>query len=256
MSSDELARDLRLALDPGQLLQALGITPDDWQDTMVRKRPQRGQMLCCRQAGKSTAAAVAALHEALYAPGALILMIAPTQRQSAELLRKARFLLNARPNPVKIVSESTTVLELGNGSRILSLPAAEDTVRGYSAATLIIIDEAAWVSDDLYFALRPMLAVSNGRLLALSTPNGQRGWFYQAWDRDDDSWFKVKITAEQCPRISPTFLEEERRTMTAAVYASEYLCEFGDTLDSVFAYDDVIAALDPDLTPLFEKGWT
>jgi hypothetical protein len=43
---------------------------------------------------------------------------------------------------------------------------------------LVIVDEAARVPDDLYRAVRPMLAVSQGRLIALSTPFGQRGWFY------------------------------------------------------------------------------
>lgn len=254
MTSRSLSRDLGLALDPGRLLRALGIVPDPWQEQLLRERPRRGLMLCCRQAGKSLTAAVASLHEALYNPGALILMIAPTQRQSAELLRKTRILLTGLPAPVTIVSESTSLLELGNGSRIISLPAVEDTIRGYSAAALIVIDEAARVSDDLYWALRPMLAISDGRLLALSTPNGQRGWFYQAW-ASDEPWTRVRITAAECPRISPGFLEEEQRTMTPGFYASEYGCEFGDSIDSVFSHDDIAAALDPTLTPLYENGW-
>ena len=53
------------------------------------------------------------------------------------------------------------------------------------------------------------------------------------------------IPASQCPRISADFLAEERASMTAAVYASEYDCEFTDAIDSVFFSADIRAALDP-----------
>jgi hypothetical protein len=254
MSRDSLGRDLKLALDPGLVMRAVGMTPDPWQEQLLRERPRRGIMLCCRQAGKSLTAAAASLHEAIYRPGSLILMIAPAQRQSVELLRKTRFFLSGLRDPPMIVSETSSTIELGNGSRIISLPATEDTIRGYSAVSLIVLDEAARVPNELYFALRPMLATSQGRLLALSTPNGQQGWFYEAWV-GDQPWTRVKITASECPRIGADFLEEERHNLTPAFYASEYECAFGDTIDSVFAAADIRAALDDTLTPLYPQGW-
>ncbi len=156
--------------------------------------------------------------------------------------------------PVALQNESLQTLELSNGSRIIALPAREDTIRGYSNVTLITLDEAAWVADDLYFAVRPMLAVSGGRLLGLSTPNGQRGWFHREWT-NGEAWQRTRITAADCPRIAESFLADERRTMTAARYASEYGCEFTDAIDSVFSHADVNAALDPSLRPLFPGGW-
>jgi formate-dependent nitrite reductase cytochrome c552 subunit len=110
------------------------------------------------------------------------------------------------------------------------------------------------VDDELHFAVRPMLAVSGGRLLALSTPNDQRGWFHREWF-NGESWQTTKISAADCPRIPDSFLAEERRTLTAARYASEYECEFTDAIDSVFSHADVSAALDPSLTPLYPGGW-
>jgi hypothetical protein len=50
-------------------------------------------------------------------------------------------------------------LLLSNGSRIVGLPGTEAAVRGFSAALLIVIDEATRVADEMYRALRPMLAV-------------------------------------------------------------------------------------------------
>jgi formate-dependent nitrite reductase cytochrome c552 subunit len=99
-----------------------------------------------------------------------------------------------------------------------------------------------------------MLAISAGRLLALSTPNGQTGWFHREWTTGA-GWHRTKITASDCPRIDPGFLAEERRAMTAAQYASEYDCEFTDAIDSVFHYADIQAAIDPNLHPLYSGGW-
>jgi hypothetical protein len=76
--------------------------------------------------------------------------------------------------------DSSLQLHLDNGSRIIGLPASEGKVRVYSSVALLVIDEASRVGDGLYRAMRPMLAVSRGRLLALSTPFGKRGWFYEA----------------------------------------------------------------------------
>src|SRR5207244_4416310 len=116
-------------------------------------------------------------------------------------------------------------LELANGSRIVSLPGDEATVRGFSGVALLVIDEAARVNDALYYSVRPMLAVSQGRLVSLSTPFGKRGWFHDEWFGEGD-WERVKITAEECPRIPATFLAEERRALGERWYKQEYLCSF------------------------------
>jgi hypothetical protein len=248
-----LASDLQLALDSARLMRSWGMLPEPWQEHVLRSRPQRALLCCCRQAGKSSTAAAAAVHEALYQPGSLTLMIAPSQRQSNELLRKTRDFVTLLEPPVPLSAEAQQSLELANGSRIISLPAREGTIRGFSNVALLVFDEAAWVEDELYFAARPMLAVSGGRLLALSTPQGQRGWFYNAW-ASDELWQRTTLTAAQCPRISKDWLAEERRTMTAARFASEYECEFTDAIDAVFRHADITAAIDPALQPLF-SAW-
>jgi hypothetical protein len=97
-----------------------------------------------------------------------------------------------------------------------------------------------------------MLAVSQGRLVALSTPFGKRGWYHDEW-HGDGAWQRVKITAEQCPRISPEFLAEERRALGERWYRQEYLCSFEDTIDAVFSWADIQAALSDDVKPLFPE---
>lgn len=249
-----VARDLALALDPSLLMARAGTDPDPWQARFLRNRAAKTLLLCSRQAGKSTVTSVAALHEAFFYPPALVLLLSPSLRQSQELFKKILTVYRSIRGPVKAESESTLRLELPNGSRIISLPGRDETIRGFSGVRLLVIDEAAWVQDALYYSVRPMLAVSKGRLIALSSPWGKRGWFYKEWMNGGEEWQKIKVTAHDCPRITPEFLAGERRSMPENRFLSEYLCEFVDTDDSVFSYENVMSALSEKVKPLFGEG--
>ena len=104
--------------------------------------------------------------------------------------------------------------------------------------TLLVVDEAARVEDDLYASVRPMLAVSGGRILALSTPFGTRGWWYEAW-HSNDPWERYRVPAAECPRIPADFLEEERRNLGDWWYRQEYECDFLDAETQLFTRDEV-----------------
>jgi Terminase large subunit, T4likevirus-type, N-terminal len=248
-----LATDLAMALDASRLMAACGTPPDPWQQAALRSGASRQSWLCSRQSGKSSVAAVLALHQALYAPGALVLLLSPTLRQSQELFVKVRDAYRLLGNPAPLQAESALRYEWAHGSRLIALPGTEGTIRGYSGVDLLIIDEAARVSDELYYAVRPMLAVSGGRLIALSTPWGKRGWFYEAW-MSDENWARTRITASECPRIPADFLAEEKRTLPPVWYDSEYNCIFGDTVNSVFRGEDIDAMFRQDVEPLFPLG--
>lgn len=245
-----LADDLRIALDPSLVMVRAGLEPDQWQRDLLRSRASRSLLLCTRQAGKSTTTAALALHEALFRPPALVLLLSPSLRQSGELFRKvvSFYALFAKEAPS--AAESALALHLKNGSRIVSLPGKEETIRGYSGVSLLILDEASRVPDDLYYSVRPMLAVSGGRLVGLSTPFGKRGWFFDAWTNGAE-WQRVRVTAHDCPRISPSFLADERAALGDWWYRQEYECEFTETVDQLFSYDLVMSAFDEKITPLF-----
>jgi hypothetical protein len=149
--------------------------------------------------------------------------------------------------------ESDNILsaKLVNGSRIISLPGdSASTIRGYSAPALVIEDEAAYVDDQLYQALRPMMAVGKGRLLLLSTPHGRQGHFYDATTYGGQEWERFTVTAEQCPRISAEFLTSERTSIGDWWYLQEYGCQFIDTTDQLFSSESIQAAVTPLLKPL------
>jgi hypothetical protein len=239
-----------LRRDPARVLAAAGMTPDPWQATLLRSSASRVLMLCTRQGGKSETAAALALREALLRPPALVLLLSPTLRQSGEIFRdKVRRLYAALGRPVPCVQETQLTMELANGSRIVALPGEEETIRGYSGVRLLVVDEAARVPDALYYSVRPMLAVSRGLLVALSTPFGKRGWFYEEW-HGSNPWQRVRVTASQCPRISPEFLAEERAALGDHWYSQEYELEFRDVIDALFRQEDIDAALRCDLPPI------
>jgi hypothetical protein len=233
-----LSADLACALDPVRLAEAAGFTPDDWQAAVLRSPAPRLLLNCSRQSGKSTAVATLGVWTAVYEPGSLVLLVSPTLRQSGELFKKALGTYRALGKPVPPESETALTLTLENGSRIVSLPGKEGTVRGYSGVRLLALDEAAWVPNDLYIAVRPMLAVSGGRLIAMSTPHGTRGWWFEAW-RSQERWERVEVPATACPRISADFLEEEQRTLGDWWYSQEYLCKFLDAQTQAFTRADV-----------------
>lgn len=243
------ARAMGLALDPALFMEKVfRITPDGWQKNLLRDAPERVLLLCSRQAGKSTVSAVIALYYAVFSPDSLILIISRSFRQSEELFRKVKDGISYVMNDlfVDVVHETQRSLQFSNGSRILSLPGRQETVRAYSKVAYLIIDEAAQVPDDLYSAVRPMLAVSKGKIIAMTTPYGKRGWFFNSW-QSASSWYRVKITADECPRISDKFISDELEEIGEWWVKQEYFCEFVDADNQLFSYDSLKSAVDNNL---------
>jgi hypothetical protein len=182
-----------------------------------------------------------------------VLLVSPSLRQRGELFRKCLTLYRTLGRPIPPTVETQLKLELENGSRIISLPGTELTLRGFSAVSLLCLDEAARIEDGLYYSLRPMMAISHGKIIALSTPWGRRGWFYKAWQEEPD-WHRVEVPASACPRISPEFLAAEQRTLGPWWYRQEYCCAFSDTVDQVFSSEVLAASLSGEVKPLFGAG--
>lgn len=246
-----IADALIASLDPTVMARQIGISPDPWQAEALTTEDSRTILLCSRQAGKSLVASLRAIHTILFDPGSLVITLAPSLRQSGELFRTALGIYHRLGRPVAATSETALTLTLANGSRLLSLPSTEATIRGLSGASLLICDEASRIPDATYFAVRPMLAVSGGRLMLMSTPWGKRGFFHHEWTEGGDAWRRFRVPADECPRITPEFLEEERRAMPLITFEQEYMTIFGEMDGSVWEYDLIRGALDPTVTPIW-----
>lgn len=229
--------------------ERLRFEPDERQAEVLGSAAKRGILCCTRQWGKSTVAAVKAIYTAHTRERSLVVVASPTDRQSAEFLAKAGELVARLGIQPRGDGKNARSLRLPNGSRIIGLPGTEGTIRGFSAAALVIIDEAARAPDSLYKALRPMLAVSSGDLWLLSTPRGKTGFFYDVWAHGGQEWERVMVRAADCPRITSEFLEEERREMGEAWFRQEYMCEFVDSGEHLFDAELVERAMG-DVEPL------
>jgi hypothetical protein len=235
--------------DPLAVMRLAGYEPDGWQADLLRSVSDRLAVLTARQCGKSLAVAALALRTALLRPRSLVLLLSPSERQSGEIAIKLFDFYDALGQPVPARKRTELQLHLTNGSRVVALPENERTIRGFSGAALLVIDEAARVSDALYYTVRPMLSVSRGRMVALSTPFGKRGWFYEEW-ASERRWERVRVTADRCPRHTPEFLAEERGSMGDRWYRQEYLTDFSDAIGAVFSDSDISAAESGDVRPL------
>jgi len=229
--------DLAYSLDPvlwGE--EVLGFHPDPWQASLLRSRSKKIILNCSRQSGKSTVCAALGLHESIYRRPSFGLVIAPTQDQSSELMLKFDEFRGAVELPSDYLSTDTKLaVRFANGNRFIARPGSEKSARSFSAVTLLLEDEAARVADALYNSVRPMLAVSNGRHVLMSTPFGKQNHFFKIWDEQRDLWEWYEIPAEQCPRITKEFLEEEQRTNPW--FEQEYHCVFMDSEGSIFSSD-------------------
>lgn len=232
-----LARDTRLRLDSVAFAGSVGIQPDPWQIDVLRSDARQMLLACARQTGKSTVSALLAAFEVTRLPDGLVLLISPSQRQSGELFRRTIDLVR-RSGLEQIVSESAQRCDLSNGGRLIALPGASTTIRGLSAPRAAIVDEAGFADEELFTAIMPMLATSNGRLVLASSPAGTQGFFAEQW-RDGENWQRWRIRADQCPRISPEFLERQRQMMTQQQFDAEYMALFVESQGAVFRADDL-----------------
>lgn len=235
-------RPHRSALD---IAAELGVTLDPWQVDALTTKVHDILLLVTRQGGKGMVASLLALEKIVNDPGSTVVIVSRADRQAKRLLRRIkRLYLQLRDVPPLIVDSSVTI-ELRNGSEILALPGSEETIRGIEAVDLLIFDEAALVQDDLFAAVHPMLATTDGRCVAMTSARGKRGWFWREWVSSDVEWHRVKITWKDIPRFKREWIERTRRRLGEWMFRQEFGCEFLDTDDQLYATELVEAALKP-----------
>lgn len=228
---------LRYLIDPSLWAkEQLGFIADPWQEIFLNSS-RNLHVLASRQSGKTAVCGVKALHRASYHPRSSIVLISPTLRQSILIAAKINDFINAmKPRP-ELTTDSTSIMQFMNGSRITSLPGGNsDTVRGFSC-DLLIEDESARVSEDAYVATRPFLSTTGGQHILCSTADGRRGHFYVIGTADDTEWQRLIVKAEECPRIPAAFLAAERLSMDSHTFGQEYEAEWGDNQAAVWGED-------------------
>ncbi len=182
-----------------------------------------------RQVGATHSAAALAIHCARSKDGALAAVISPSLRQSTEVATRAR--IGLWQIGERLRQDSSTLLRLENGSRILSLPGNSRGIRGYPA-DLLIIDEAAWLADETFVAARAMTAATGGRIVVQSTPGAPLGFFHALAMSTPEAWARMVVRSEEASTIDPEFLAREKSEMTPVLYAQEYEASFAAVEDA------------------------
>lgn len=243
----------------------------DWQVAFLDSPHKRKVLNGARQSGKSTITSAIPSHTAKYRPKSLSIVTAATERQAQQDMSRILDFMQADPAYPKIVRSSDDLIVLSNGSRIVVVPATQKSARGDSAPDVILIDEAAWVEDEVFKnGISPMLTHNaKCQFIILSTPNGRRGFFYRAfnnprweryevrspWDVDDAAWklfpdepedkyrerrAKDGIRAWYSPRHMDHDGQQERlEDGGPRNYRQEFRCEFVEPESQVFGYDEI-----------------
>ncbi|MEE9197606.1 MAG: hypothetical protein V3U45_05640 [bacterium] len=234
---DEALR--RFVDDPAALFSWLGIDLFPYQEEGLSliQGGDRTALVWGRQTGKDTLTALYGLWLALTAPGSIVICVSPSQRQSDLWMEKLRaYALSQGEVRDSVTDLSQSELALSNGSRVFSLPSGTGggvTIRGFSRVSLLVFNEAAWVAEEVYQAAGPFLAASaGGKVVLISTPFGQSGYLWRAWN--SPLFAKLNIPSSASPLISDAFLEKERETFDALTFASEYEARFLSSQNAYF----------------------
>src|SRR3990167_8298879 len=209
---------------------------DPWQQKIL-DTPGNICLRSGRQVGKSTIISIKAGEYAISHPKETILIVAAVERQALLLFEKVLgYIADNYKKQIKKGKDRPTKhkILLTNGSVIHCLPTGLSGygIRGYTVH-LLIADEAAFIPEDVWNAVTPMLAVTGGKIILLSTPFGKGGYFYRCFQ--DPSFTSFHVSSEACPRRDENFLAQERKRMTELQYAQEYLGEFVDELRRFFS---------------------
>lgn len=257
----------RYWLDPGQVLfdgklqgqRRWAGGPTEYQLRILRSMARLILIIMARQIGKSESDIAWCIWTMLCRAPASVVVLAPSLRQTKKFVRRfrQRFFAGFRDLAQILLPPNSTEVRLSNGSTLLALPHSEATVVGEADVHLLVIDEAARVSDDLFHAVLPMTDVNDGRVLASSTALFKQGWFWRAYqdarfgvreleeeERPEERahrWEVHTATVWDCPWTDRVKMLERKRRMPARVFEQNYECGFSDVEGGVFREVDIEA---------------
>ena len=229
--------------------------PTQYQADLLRDESKRIVVVWSRQNGKTTTIALRAIWYALTHQKTLTLIIAPSLRQSMIMSDRITDFLTSLPpkySNIFVKKLQRTIIQLNNGSRIIALPNNPQLLRGYTA-NQVICDEAAFFRDDnlvFFNVLYPMLATTDGILIASSTPWSKDSVFYRMCQNAQFS--KHKITCEDVKNsglIKQSFIDEMKSQIPFERFQREFMSEFVEDVDAWLTQSLIINCIDSKLEP-------
>jgi hypothetical protein len=215
-----------------------------WQAAALALLTTFTTIVAPRQTGKSRSLSLLALWWAFRRPGQSVLIVSASEDAARRLLGSIRNLAAREPLRGSVVDENASLLVLSNGSTIRSVAASERAVRGWTV-DLLLLDEAAMISDELLAAALPTTAARpEARVVAASSPWGAGGWFHEMHlaGRGDDAFTTSHVwRLRDAPWISDATIAAAKATLSPQRFAAEYEGTFVGAADSYFDRDDLLA---------------
>lgn len=231
-------------------------TPHEGQRAYLEADAKFKVLACGRRWGKTDACAASILLDLLRGKPANCLIVAPTLDQAKLLFDRVReMILQAAEkgllNQEEIKVRTSPYPSLTYGPHRIRARSGHlsRALRG-NEATHIVIDEAAYVPEEVITeVVMPMLATTDGSLTLISTPCG-RNHFYRFFDMglrgENGFWSRTAPTSES-PFVRPEFLEVQRELISERAYLTEYEAQFMDSAGRVFRTEDIERCLVPRL---------
>ena len=228
----------------------LHFQPYPYQEKFLRDNSTLIAACCGRQVGKTTLAAIVALHFALAKKHVRILIVSAGLRQSIILFDK---ILDdtetAIPAKALLIYRTRTKVRFANGSEIVALPCGRDgsTLRGFTA-DMAILDEANFIpSTVIQSVIRPMMITRpGGRLIMISTPWTRDHPFYEALSKPELGFTTYTWPSTMNPTVTREKLELERSTIGDFAFNREYNAVFMDDKFSFLPSELVLSCTDDD----------
>lgn len=245
--------------------QALGVKLYDHQKKLCLADKRVNLLIAGRGAGKSTAACVKAIHQAVTREQHTVLVVSSGQRMSSGFGDKILDLVRGTDIRPWVKSAAGELVRFTNGSVIRFLPSNPDTIRGYHPKSAkakfgitVILDEACFMDqgDEIRKAVEYAIITTHrndGRLYIVSSPSSTRSWVYQlARNRESDTEV-IQCASTANPDIPPEEIERLRREKNELEFRAEVLGEWVDGAFGLFTNVVDPAVVDPAGAPLPER---
>jgi hypothetical protein len=251
------------ATDPGAFAaEVLGQPLWDYQLDFARSAARYRVVCAGRQVGKSTTLATLALFEAATRRNVLVLVVSAGEEAAKRLLADCAALAsNSSALASSVLDEGKSLLTFSNGSVIRSVPASGRQIRG-NPVDLLIVDEAAFIGNDIWQSAEPSIIARPGsRVVLTSSPwGGPEAFFRALWNRGMDAP-DLEVQSWHWPSSASPLVDEKllagiKARNSEEYFRREFLAEWTDDAGSYFKESELMDAVaDYQMCPPEDLEW-
>lgn len=212
-----------------------------------------------RQVGKTTVLTAVLLYYACSYKNGFSILMEPTNKQCSRVFAEMKNILD-NTGILKSANQSSLLLEFITGSKIQFLSGEADVAsfQGYVVKNgVLCIDEAAFITDDVFYALTPTTDVHKCPIILTSTPRFRQGFFYDYFIEGVNSQSNTVKSRDWAgfSILTPEKLDFYKRTLPERLFRNYYLGEFSDAVGSVFGSFSHVLSNDFEEPTYYEMRW-